>query len=117
MTRIADLTWKRPKLVLALVGLFTLLAIAVGHDVERHLKAAGFTDSASESERATSLLTDSLGYDPNPAVVLVVRAPGGGALNVDSPAVQREVDRLSREIAQVKDVGRVVNPLRDRRAA
>lgn len=116
MTWIADLTWKRPKLVLALVGLFTLLAVAVGHDVEKHLKAAGFTDSSSESERASTRLTDSLGYDPNPAIVLVVRAPGGGALDVDSPAVRREVDRLSREIAQVKDVGRVVNPLRDRRA-
>jgi putative drug exporter of the RND superfamily len=116
MTRIADLTWKRPKLVLALVGLFTLLAVVVGHDVEEHLKAAGFTDSASESERASSRLTNSLGYDPNPAIVLVVRAPNGGPLEVDSPAVRREVDRLSREIAQVKDVGRVVNPLRDRRA-
>lgn len=116
MTRIADLTWKRPKLVLALVGLFTLLAVAVGHDVERHLKAAGFTDRASESERAGVLLTDSLGYDPNPAIVLVVRAPNGGPLEVESPAVRREVDRLSRQIAQVEDVGRVINPLRDRRA-
>jgi uncharacterized membrane protein YdfJ with MMPL/SSD domain len=116
MNRIADLTWKRPKLVLALVGLFTLLAVAVGHDVEKHLKAAGFTDSASESERATGLLTDALGFDPNPAIVLVVRAPGGGPLDVDSPAVRREVNRLSREIAQVKDVGEVTNPLRDRRA-
>lgn len=116
MTWIADLTWKRPKLVLALVGLFTLLSVAVGHDVEEHLKAAGFTDSSSESERASNRLTDSLGYDPNPAIVLVVRSPDGGSLAVDSPAVRREVDRLSREIAQVKDVGRVVNPLRDRRA-
>lgn len=116
MNRIADLTWKRPKLVLALVGLFTLLAIAVGHDVERHLKAAGFTDSSSESERATGLLTDALGFDPNPAIVLVVRAADGGTLDVKSPAVRREVDRLSREVGQVQDIGHVVNPLRNRRA-
>jgi RND superfamily putative drug exporter len=116
MTRIADLTWKRPKLVLALVGIFTLLAVAIGHDVERHLKAAGFTDSSSESERAAGRLTEALGFDPNPAIVLVVRAPGGGVLDLDSPAVRREVDRLSREIGEVKDVGTVVNPLRDRRA-
>ena len=116
MNRIADLTWKRPKLVLTLVGLFTLLAIGVGHDVEKHLKAAGFTDSSSESERATGLLTDSLGYDPNPAIVLVVRNPDGGKLDLADPAVRREVGRLSGEIARVENIGRVVNPLRDRRA-
>jgi RND superfamily putative drug exporter len=116
MNRIADLTWKHPKLVLAAVGVFALLAIAFGHNVEQHLKAAGFTDSASESERATGELTNALGYDPNPAIVLVVRAPGGGPLNTTSPAVRREVNQLSHQVEQVKDVGHVVNPLRDRRA-
>ena len=116
MNRIADLTWKHPKLVLAAVGLFALLAIAFGRDVEHHLKAAGFTDPSSESEQATGELTDALGYDPNPAIVLVVRAPGGGALDSTSPAVRREVDRISRGMAGVEDVGHVVNPLRDRRA-
>ncbi len=116
MNRIADLTWTRPKLVLAVVGAFALLAIAVGHNVEHHLKAAGFTDSSSESERATRLLRDSLGYNPNPAIVLVVRAPGGGGLDLSSPAVRREVDRLSRGMAKVEYVGRVINPLRNRRA-
>jgi len=117
MTRIADLTWKRPKLVLALVGIFALLAIAVGHDVEKHLHSAGFTDASSESEQATRLLRDSLGYDPNPAIVLVVRNPEGGRLNVDAPAVRREVSRIVAGAEGVENVGRVVNPLRDRRAA
>jgi uncharacterized membrane protein YdfJ with MMPL/SSD domain len=116
VTRIADLTWKHPKRVLAVVAAFAVLAVAVGHNVEHHLKAAGFTDSASESERATVLLRDSLGYNPNPAIVLVVRAPGGGPLDTSDPAVRREVDRLSRGMAQVEYVGRVVNPLHDRRA-
>ena len=114
--RIADLTWKHPKLVLAAVGAFAVLAIAVGKDVEHHLKAAGFTDPASESEKAKDLLTDALGYDPNPGIVLVVRAPGGGPLDLRSPAVRRQVDRLSRQVSRVDDVGRVVNPLHDRRA-
>ena len=116
MNRIADLTWKRPKLVLAVVGLFALLAVAFGHDVEHHLKAAGFTDPASESERATNDLTGALGYDANPGIVLVVRAPGGGKLDTGSPFVRREVGRLSGEVAKAEYVGRVVNPLRDRRA-
>ncbi len=117
MDRIADLTWKRPKLVLGLVGAFALLAIVFGRDVESHLKAAGFTDSSSESERATRLLRDSLGYNPNPAIVLVVREPGGGKLDTADPAVRREVDRLATGMAGVEYVGRVVDPLRDRAAA
>jgi len=116
VNRIADLTWKHPKLVLAAVAAFVLVAGVAGKDVESQLKAAGFTDSASESERANKLLRDSLGYNPNPALVLVVRAPGGGPLDTSSPAVRREVDRLSRGAAEVQHVGRVVNPLRDRRA-
>ena len=116
MNRIANLTWKHPKLVLAAVGAFALLALAVGRDVEHHLKAAGFTDSSSESEQATRMLRDSLGYDPNPAIVLVVRAPGGGALDVTAPAVRREVARIATGMEGVEHMGRVVNPLRDRRA-
>jgi RND superfamily putative drug exporter len=117
MSRIADLTWKHPKLVLTAVAVFTLLAATVGRDVEQHLKAAGFTDSASESERAGHLLRDSLGYDPNPGLVIVVRSPDGGRLDVSSPAVRQEVKRLSEEVAQVEYIGRVANPLRDKQAA
>jgi putative drug exporter of the RND superfamily len=116
MNRIADLTWKHPKAVLVAVAVFVLFAGAIGKDVESHLKAAGFTDSASESERATALLTERLGFDPNPAIVLVVRNPDGGRLDLSSPLVRREVDRLSREVGGVAHVGRVVNPLRDRAA-
>jgi len=117
VNRIADLTWKRPKLVLAAVGLFAVLAVAFGHDVERHLKAAGFTDSASESERAGSLLRDSLGYDPNPGLVVVVRSPDGGKLDLTDSAFRRQVGQLSTGMAEAEYVGRVVNPLQDRRAA
>ena len=117
LDRIADLTWRRPKLVLTLVGVLTLLAGGFAHDVEKHLKAAGFTDSASESERATEATTDALGYDANPALVLIVRDPDGAELDTASPALRREVARLSAEVAAVEHVGRVVDPLRDRRAA
>lgn len=113
LTRIADLTWKRPKLVLAAVGVFVLVALTVGRDVESHLKAAGFTDSASESERAGALLRGELGYDPNPGLVVVVRSPDGGRLDLADPKLRREVGRLSQGIAGVEYVGRVVNPLRD----
>jgi RND superfamily putative drug exporter len=117
VNRIADLTWKRPKLVLAAVAAFVVLAGAFGSDVERHLKAAGFTDSASESERAGALLRGSLGYDPNPGLVVVVRSPDGGKLDLADPRFRRQVGRLGSRIADAEYIGRVVNPLRDRGAA
>ncbi|MGE5281020.1 MAG: MMPL family transporter [Chloroflexota bacterium] len=103
--------------MLAAVGCFALLAVAFGHDVEHHLKAAGFTDPSSESERATRVLRESLGYDPNPMIVLVVRAPGGGRLDPTDPTVRRQVDRLAAGMARIKYVDHVVDPLREPRAA
>jgi uncharacterized membrane protein YdfJ with MMPL/SSD domain len=119
LARIADLTWSRPKLVLGLVLAVTAVAAAVGHDVEKHLKAAGFTDSASESERATAALRNALGYDPNPGIVVVVRPKGGGRLDLRAPEVRAEVARLRRELRRAKYVGRVAEPLpaRDGRSA
>jgi uncharacterized membrane protein YdfJ with MMPL/SSD domain len=115
LERIATLTWQRPKLVLALVGAFVILAATLSRNVEDHLQPAGFTDSASESERATALLREELGYDPNPGIVLLVRDRGGGRLDIRSDAVRREVDRISEALAGAKHVGRVVNPLEDPR--
>jgi RND superfamily putative drug exporter len=113
LSRIADLTWSRPRTVLAVVGSLLVLAAVFARDIEDHLKAAGFTDSSSESERATSLLRDSLGYDPNPGIVLVVRDPGGGRLDLAAAPVRDEINRLSDELAATVHMGRVVNPLAD----
>jgi RND superfamily putative drug exporter len=113
---VANLTWKRPRLVLALVGVFVVVAGGLGYDVEHHLKAAGFTDSASQSERATALLHRELGHDASPGIVALVRRRDGGRLDPRSPAVRREVDRISGALAHTRFVGQVINPLRNRRA-
>ena len=116
LDRVAQLTWRRPKLVLAVVGVLTLVAVAFGHGVEDRLKAAGFTDSASESERATAMLRHGLGYDPAPGIVLLVRAREGGRVDTASPAVRRTVARLARTLRRTRGVGRVVDPLARPRA-
>ena len=65
--------------------LFAVLAIAIGHNVEQHLKAAGFTDPASESERATDLLATRSATTRTRRSSLVVRNPGGGKLDTERP--------------------------------
>jgi uncharacterized membrane protein YdfJ with MMPL/SSD domain len=112
---VAQLTWQRPKLVLALAAVFVVVAGGFGYDVEHHLKAAGFTDPASQSERATAIDVQALGYNASPGITVLVRAPGGGRLDVASPRVRAEVARITRALEQTRFVGHVVNPLRDRR--
>ena len=116
--RVASVTWKRPKLVLALVGALVVAAGALGRGVEEHLTAAGFVDSASESERATAQLRDELGYDANPGVVLLVRDPDGAVLDLEDPAVGGEIERIGRSVAGAAQVGHVTEPRasRDRRS-
>ncbi len=111
LERIADLTWVRPRLVLAVAATLAVVAGVFGLGVEKHLKAAGFTDAASESERATSLLRESLGYDASPGLVVLVRPRDGGLLNTRAPAVGAEVARLRRELERVAYVGRVSEPV------
>ena len=113
LSRIADLTWTRPKAVLAVVGALVVFGGVFARDVEDHLKAAGFTDPDSESERASALLDESLGYSPTPGLVLVVRDPGGGPLDLRSPAVREEIGRLTRAVGGAEFVGRALNPLSD----
>ncbi|MDX6585961.1 MAG: putative drug exporter of the superfamily [Solirubrobacterales bacterium] len=113
MTRaIADLTWRRPKLVLALIGVFVVVAGILGRGLEDHLKAAGFTDPASESERSTELLRDGLGYDANPNLIVLVRDEDDKRIDITAPAVRREVRRLVDDLGGVEFVGRAVDPLR-----
>jgi uncharacterized membrane protein YdfJ with MMPL/SSD domain len=113
LARIADLTWRHPKGVLALVGLMAVIGGWFARDVESHLQAAGFTDSETESERGTALLRDGLGYNPNPGIVLLVRDPDGGRLDTGSPAVRDEVGRIASAVGSADGIGHVTNPLVD----
>ncbi len=110
--RVADLTWRHPKGVLIGLAVFVVIAAIMGRGVEEHLKAAGFTDPSSESEMATELLREELGYDANPGIVVLVREEGGKPLDMTSPAVRKEIHRLAAELRSVEFVGRAVDPLR-----
>jgi putative drug exporter of the RND superfamily len=110
--RIADLTWKHPKLVLLAVGLFTVLAFSLSKDVQQHLKAAGFSDPASESSKAQELLIDKTGSDAMPGIVIRITPPAGEPrLHPRSPALRAETRRLTKELLTLEGVARVENPL------
>jgi uncharacterized membrane protein YdfJ with MMPL/SSD domain len=110
--RIADLTWKHPKKVLTAVGIFTLLAFGLSKNVEQHLKAAGFSDPATESAQAQELLIEKSGSDGVPGIVVRVRPSAGEVrLPLRSPGLRREARRLSAALRSLDGVARVENPL------
>jgi RND superfamily putative drug exporter len=111
LDRIASLTWHHPRKILAATFLFVAVAGFFGHDVEDHLQAAGFTDPDSQSERAENALHEALGYSGEPGLVVVLRNPDGGPLNLEDPAIVAEVNRLADELRGSAYVGNVVNPL------
>jgi RND superfamily putative drug exporter len=111
MDRVSSLTWRHPKLVLAGIGIFMVVAAIFGRGVEEHLQAAGFTDSASESEIATEHLRDQLGHDAAAGLVVLVRDRDDGRLDLTDPEVRDEVERLTEKLRGTEFVGRAVNPL------
>jgi uncharacterized membrane protein YdfJ with MMPL/SSD domain len=115
--RIAGLTWRHPRKILGAALLFAAVAGIFGHDVEHHLKAAGFTDPSSESERAGDILSGALGFSAQPGLVVLVREKDGGVLDTSDPAIKAEVARLADRLGTAAYVGNVTNPLTDRAAA
>src|SRR5690349_14413616 len=99
LDRLADLTCDHPRKILAGALLFAAVAGFFGHNVEHHLKAAGFTDPASQSEAAGRLLGKALGYSAQPGEVVLIRAKDHGRLDLTDPAVTAEIDRLATALA------------------
>lgn len=112
MTRIADLTWKHPKKVLVAVGVFTILAFVLSNNVEHYLKAAGFSDPASESSRSEKLLIEKTGSGSQPGIVVrVMPKDGQAALPLRSAGLRRETARLDTALRSLRRVSRVEDPL------
>jgi uncharacterized membrane protein YdfJ with MMPL/SSD domain len=112
VSRIADLTWKHPKLVLTAIGVFTILAFTFSSDVEQHLKAAGFSDPDTQSQQQQDLLIEKTGSESIPAIVVRITPPPGQAhLPLRSPALRLETRRIARALRSLDDASRVENPL------
>jgi len=72
---------RRRKLVLALTGVFLILAAVVGGGIFERLKSGGFLDPNAESAEAEELLDDQFAAG-QPDLVLLVEVDGG---DVDAP--------------------------------
>jgi uncharacterized membrane protein YdfJ with MMPL/SSD domain len=103
---IADQAERRPKRMLIGLGIFFVIAVALGGPVTQQLRdEGGFIDPAQESAEAADRIAAASGSTPGIRTVVLFRA--GADVETD-PAVKREVLRLKREIERHEDVSRVI---------
>jgi putative drug exporter of the RND superfamily len=105
--RLALFTTRRPRLVLAVVTAFVIVASALGSGVITRLTNGGFTDPASPSAAAQDVLAREF-HTGSPNFVLLVTAPGGD--RVDSPGATASGRRLVARLAEDGAIGQVVSP-------
>ena len=93
LVRAARLAIARPRTVLGVALLVTIFVILFGYSAPKYLQTGGFTDNASESTRASDLMTAGFhGGEPN--LVLLVTDPE----SVDSPAATAAGRRVAEQL-------------------
>jgi RND superfamily putative drug exporter len=78
---LANLSWRRPRWILAAAALLAAAAAAFGASTPSRLSASDndYQDKGSESYRTFKLLSDRTGVLPGPSIVVVTRRADAGA--------------------------------------
>src|SRR5215218_8533426 len=105
LARLGDAAARRAKAILVLAALFVVLSIGVGHDVFSALKAPGFDDPESPSQRAAATLQRAAGFDVDPGFVVLARS---SASIRSEPRARAEIRRLADRMARDPQVARVL---------
>jgi hypothetical protein len=104
----------RPRLTLGLTALVAGAALMVAALCADELTTAGFIDPGSPSARTLDRLRESLGYDPEPGMIVLARSPSGFD---DSAEDRAQLSHLAARIRADSAVGRVQSGLGTRAPA
>src|SRR5947209_13852989 len=104
VTGLARFAVRRRRLVLVATLLFVALSIGFGTGVVKRLSGGGFNDPRSQSSRAERALATQF-HTGMPNFTLLVKADA----NVDSPAVARAGEALTRRLSDQPGVGNVIS--------
>jgi uncharacterized membrane protein YdfJ with MMPL/SSD domain len=103
LTRLAQLSFGRPRVVVITAVVLAVFAGAIAGGVADKLGPYGADDPASETFKADEQLEDATGLMTGDSVVVLVRA----GVPVESAAGRAKVDRVASELKADREVGRV----------
>ncbi len=106
LTRLAQLTVRRRRLILVLAALTFALAGAIGGGVAQHLSSGGFNDDSAEASRAEALLEEQFDSGSPNFVLLVTAEPGQ---SVDDEDVAAAAEALEADLASEPDLDDVAS--------
>lgn len=104
LDRLAGLTIRRPKAVLAITLLIFLIAGAFSAGLSKRVTAGGYTQSGTQSQRAEAELQRIFGQDEPNLIVLV-----SARHSLDDPAVANAARQLTAELAAEPGLSHVVS--------
>ncbi len=102
---LAALVIRRRVTFLAVVGLFVVVAAALGGNVAKHLSSGGFNDPGAPSQRAENELRTVFHADQPNLVVLVTAKHG----TVDDPAVAAAGTALTQKLATTPGISQAAS--------
>ncbi|MCU1354338.1 MAG: putative rane protein [Acidimicrobiales bacterium] len=105
LSRLAETTVRRRRVVLVGAALLFVLAGAFGGSVAKRLSSGGFDDPSSEASRARAVLADRFGTG-SPNLVFLVTATSG---TVDSASVRAAGSALTKRLAAERGVDDVAS--------
>src|SRR5438067_8368497 len=102
---LAALVIRRRVTFLAVVGVFVVVAAALGGNVAKHLSSGGFNDPGAPSEQAHRELA-RVSHADQPNLILLVTAKAG---TVDDPAVAAQGAALTQRLATTPGISQSVS--------
>src|SRR3989440_6699449 len=102
---LAALVIRRRVTFLAVVGVFVVVAAALGGNVAKHLSSGGFNDPGAASEQAHRELVRVFHAD-QPNLILLVTAKTG---TVDDPAVAAQGAALTQRLATTPGISQAAS--------
>jgi len=108
LSKLAQLATNRPKRVLLIAALVSVVSLVVSNGLPDKLAAQGFDNPASESAKAVDAIADATGFDPAERIVVLITAPDGK--KIDTPAGRALVADAAKKLGAIEGVQSVSTP-------
>jgi RND superfamily putative drug exporter len=108
LSTLARISTSRPKRVLLIAALVSVVSLVVSNGLPEQLAAQGFDNKKAESAKAVNQIADAAGFDPARQIVVLVTAPGGK--QIDTPAGRALVASTAKKLGEIDGVKAVTTP-------